>query len=869
MTTANRTQTQKFRLAAASLLVAALAALTPHAAFAGCLTPNGIAGDIIYNGTYNVLQYCNGTNWIDAGSLNASGGALTSGDFCTTNGTLINCTYPFTGTGNVVLSASPTLTGTVAGATSTWTGSVAIGTTTTIGALNVNGTVTATAFSGSGSGLSSLSVPIAAINASGTPGSTTYLRGDGSWATVSSGGSGTVTSSTAGQVAYFQSSGATVIGTSTITISGGQVGIGTTSPSANTETDIESSPPTLTGTVTYNGEFVNLAPTVGTTPTGVTTFTGISGQAASPSGTNSSSKAIYVNGVAGSATYQWGGSDPARGTAITGGNFTATMASATYIGGRSPPYIGTIEGVSGTANVTMGETPFAWGGSFNAESNGGTISNGIGVNAEATNNSASATIGNASGVNVLISNAGTILNAYGIQVGNFFNTGTMTAAAGIASAVGTAATSNTELLLGTTTIPTGNFSIYDTDTTNSYFAGNVGIGTTAPAYQVEIQGASAAMGVTRFGNTPTLELTGSGGTQASPTAMVSTGGLGAVQFLGYDGSSFGGLGAQIFASSTETWVSGHHGGQLDFYTTPNGARNSVDAMTIANTGYVGIGTAVPLDTLDVYGTGIHIASGTPASTSNALYNNSGTLMWNGSSVGGGTPGGSSTQVQFNSGGTAFGGDSGFTYAGSGAVTITGAAATALSVTTSNASGLAIWGNTSGSGIGVRGDSGSGNAVKGESTSGNGVFGQSTTGSGVYGMSGGGDGGYFTSSTGYALITGTGNVGIGTTGPLSTLDVAGAIYARSYNDGSSASVDWSKSNVVYTTASCGAFTFTNMQDGGSYTLIVQGATAGTCSFSQSGLTFKSPQTLTSTVSTQTVFTFLRAGSNVYVSMIAGF
>jgi hypothetical protein len=127
--------------------VFALASLLAPQAFAACSTPPGIAGDIIYNGTYNVLQYCNSTNWINAGSLNASGGALTANDFCTTNGSLITCTVGSTGSGNVVLSASPAITGTlagvaatfsgnVAGNTSTWTGSVAIGTTSANGALN-------------------------------------------------------------------------------------------------------------------------------------------------------------------------------------------------------------------------------------------------------------------------------------------------------------------------------------------------------------------------------------------------------------------------------------------------------------------------------------------------------------------------------------------------------------------------------------------------------------------------------------------------------------------------------------------------------------------------------------------------------------
>ncbi len=49
-----------------------------------------------------------------------------------------------------------------------------------------------------------------------------------------------------------------------------------------------------------------------------------------------------------------------------------------------------------------------------------------------------------------------------------------------------------------------------------------------------------------------------------------------------------------------------------------------------SSGNVGIGTTNPVNLLDVGASGgIHIASGVPSSTSMALYNNSGTLTWNG------------------------------------------------------------------------------------------------------------------------------------------------------------------------------------------------------------------------------------------------
>ena len=57
----------------------------------GLHEPVGVAGDQIYSLTYNMMQYCNGQVWVNM-SANIGVGSLTSGDWCTTDGTLINCT---------------------------------------------------------------------------------------------------------------------------------------------------------------------------------------------------------------------------------------------------------------------------------------------------------------------------------------------------------------------------------------------------------------------------------------------------------------------------------------------------------------------------------------------------------------------------------------------------------------------------------------------------------------------------------------------------------------------------------------------------------------------------------------------------------
>ncbi len=116
-----------------------------------------------------------------------------------------------------------------------------------------------------------------------------------------------------------------------------------------------------------------------------------------------------------------------------------------------------------------------------------------------------------------------------------------------------------------------------------------------------------------------------------------------------------------------------------------------------------------------------------------------------------------------------------------------------------------------------------------------------------------------------------NVGIGTATPVTgaKLDVAGSIHTSQVDNTGSSAINWASGNVQYTTDSCGAFTFTNLLDGGSYTFIVQGGTPGLCTFSQAGLTFKfTPANTATTNATHSMYSMVRAGNFVYVSWVSG-
>lgn len=121
-----------------------------------------------------------------------------------------------------------------------------------------------------------------------------------------------------------------------------------------------------------------------------------------------------------------------------------------------------------------------------------------------------------------------------------------------------------------------------------------------------------------------------------------------------------------------------------------------------------------------------------------------------------------------------------------------------------------------------------------------------------------------------IQSGTGNVGIGTASPASKLEVNGsATNTTALNTVAGTTIDFSKSNLAYTTASAGAFTLTNIKDGGTFSLAVQGSTSGISSFSCTGYTFRYVNNGMTTSNKHTIYTFLVMGTTAYVYMATGF
>jgi hypothetical protein len=81
------------------------------------------------------------------------------------------------------------------------------------------------------------------------------------------------------------------------------------------------------------------------------------------------------------------------------------------------------------------------------------------------------------------------------------------------------------------------------------------------------------------------------------------------------------------------------------------------------------------------------------------------------------------------------------------------------------------------------------------------------------------------------------------------------------------IDFSQSNLAYTNASPSAFGLTGMKNGGTYTLAVQGTASGLSSFSASGFSIRSLGNYTTPGGKHTIYTFIVMGNTIYFSMVS--
>jgi hypothetical protein len=164
--------------------------------------------------------------------------------------------------------------------------------------------------------------------------------------------------------------------------------------------------------------------------------------------------------------------------------------------------------------------------------------------------------------------------------------------------------------------------------TNTFPAtGNVGIGTTSPSQTLQLYSTSdyePQIFLTNVDNTGGSAPYGIFQKARSGPGNVQSGdGLGTFLFEGYYNSAF--QQAAYFNAVVDAAPSGS--------TVPAAiafANGSAETIRFSSNNRVGIGSTAPANTLDIGNSGgIHITSGVPSSTTNALYNNSGALGWNG------------------------------------------------------------------------------------------------------------------------------------------------------------------------------------------------------------------------------------------------
>ncbi|MCB9821307.1 hypothetical protein H6798_02115 [Candidatus Nomurabacteria bacterium] len=192
----------------------------------------------------------------------------------------------------------------------------------------------------------------------------------------------------------------------------------------------------------------------------------------------------------------------------TSGTFTGVYARAQHTAGYDTTYLyGVDASTFSTGSGIITTNSIAINASNTLQGSGSAINatNVKGLNVEAPTLS-TVSVTNSLGVDIANQGSASVANTYGIRVAA--QTSSTTTNVGVA--IGEAANNNnTNLLIGTTTAPSGSFSIYNNSADDNVFAGNLRVGSTsAPTVALDVTGAGTFSGLL----TGSAGLTVTGGT---------------------------------------------------------------------------------------------------------------------------------------------------------------------------------------------------------------------------------------------------------------------------------------------------------------------------------------------------------------------
>ena len=615
----------------------------------GCTNPVGVAGDQIYSVTYNMMQFCNGNLWINM-SANIGVGSLTSGDWCTTDGTLINCTTvpPLQTAAGSDTQIMFNHSGAYAGSSSfVWDYThtrLGIGTASPASVIDVSQTTNA------------IALPVG--SAAQRP-STGALNG---MICYNNGGTGSVEALINNSWVSLLSNGSTVVGSNVA--------------ATGADTDVQYN---KAGTLYADGNLTwnygaNTLTVIGTV--GATTLTGSGAGITSLNAGNVSSGILPVTyGGMGAATFTtngvlYGNAAGAIQATGQGAAHTILTANAGPPTWSAAPVIGTsvttpllIGGTAAGSALTLESTSAAGSGDYIAFLTGSQnekmriLSSGS-VGIGTTNPGATFTVGNnafevtSAGV---VTDTGEAVNGTLIQtggyayLGNYNSGGTYPAFPGASLAIGNNFSSgNAELniwnVINPSTFANTGIRFMQELTSSTYRdlmfisnTGYVGIGTTSPGAPLDVENSGGSVRLAQF---------------LLPSE--SNGGLAQI-VVGHDASTNYAQGALTYTYNSTT-------PSLSYVSLGNNTTNSAMLNVLGN-GNVGIGSTNPVVALDIgqKTDGLLLPRGAtsqrPASPVNGtlrynsdssaveVYQNS---VWNNVSAGGAaTAGGSAGQVQFN------------------------------------------------------------------------------------------------------------------------------------------------------------------------------------------------------------------------------